>query len=426
MPTNVEIPAMGESVSEATLIKWHKSDGQRVNVDEPLCELETEKANVDLPAPASGVLKRLKREGDKVQIGDTIATIDPAGKPTEAPAKSTSAPQPAGVGAPFSTPGQSAAPPRLPSRGQAPALEDYSPAVRRLFDEHKLDPSLIPTSGPGGRITKDDVLRYIEKMEDKDDRAEDVDLAPAGSLVGEDAARVSQNGQGVKRVPMSKIRRKIAERLVHAQQTAAILTTFNEVDLSRVIELRTRYKEQFEKTHGVGLGFMSFFARACALALKEFPRVNAMIDGNDIVYHDFVHLGIAVSTERGLAVPVLRNVHQMSFAKIESEIKRLAQATRDGKLGLEELSGGTFTITNGGVFGSLLSTPILNPPQSAILGMHKIEDRPVAIAGKVEVRPMMYVALSYDHRLIDGRESVTFLVRVKELLEDPARLMLEV
>src|SRR5688500_18939636 len=449
MATNVQVPGLGESVSEAVLVKWHRSDGERVNADEPLAELETDKANVDVPAPAAGVLKRLKKEGETVKIGDTIASIDPAAHPSAAPTKPQPASQPAprpapqpqpaavGAGAPTSTPGQSevrAAPPRIeqPARTQSLPLEDFSPAVRRLLDEHKLDPSLIPTSGPGGRLTKEDILRYIdERKDDEDERADDVDLAPAAPLVeqaapGAAAPSHTTNGQGTKRVPMSKIRRKIAERLVQAQQTAAILTTFNEVDLSRVIELRSRYKEQFEKVHGIGLGFMSFFARACALALKEFPRVNAMIDGGDIVYHDYVHLGIAVSTERGLAVPVLRNAHTLSFARIESEIKRLATATRDGKLGIEELSGGTFTITNGGVFGSLLSTPILNPPQSAILGMHKIEQRPVAIDGKVDIRPMMYVALSYDHRLIDGRESVSFLVRVKELLEDPARLMLEV
>jgi 2-oxoglutarate dehydrogenase E2 component (dihydrolipoamide succinyltransferase) len=424
MPTNVEVPSMGESVSEAVLIKWHKADGQRVAVDEPICELETDKANVDVPSPASGVLKRLKKEGDTVKIGDVLASIDPAGQPSATPspapakAQAVRKPEPVPAGAAHSAP-----PPRPTRKG--PALEDYSPAVRRMLDEHKLDPSLIPTSGPGGRLTKEDVVRYVEQSAEPDDRAEDIDLAPAAPVI-HDENRVSENGQGVKRVPMSKIRKKIAERLVHAQQTAAILTTFNEVDLSRVIELRSRYKEQFEKIHGVGLGFMSFFARACVLALKEYPRVNAMIDGNDVVYHDYVHLGIAVSTERGLAVPVLRDAQQMSFAKIESEVKRLAAATRDGKLGLEELAGGTFTITNGGVFGSLLSTPILNPPQSAILGMHKIEERPIAVGGEVKIRPMMYVALSYDHRLIDGRESVTFLVRVKELLEDPARLMLEV
>src|SRR5688572_18800718 len=445
MATNVQVPGLGESVTEAVLIKWHKSDGERVRENEPLAELETDKANVDVPAPASGVIKRLKKEGDTVKIGDAIASIDAAAQPSAAATRDVSKPAPAAAAstaaparsAPSATPGQSAAPARIPPPAQAPsvALEDFSPAVRRLLDEHKLDPSLIPTTGPGGRLTKEDILRYIdERKDDGDDRAEDVDLAPAARVVDEIAPAPSQaqaaaagaNGQGTKRVPMSKIRRKIAERLVQAQQTAAILTTFNEVDLSRVMELRSRYKEQFEKLHGVGLGFMSFFARAVALALKEFPRVNAMIDGSDVVYHDYVHLGIAVSTERGLAVPVLRNAHTMSFAKIESEIKRLAAATRDGKLGVDELSGGTFTLTNGGVFGSLLSTPILNPPQSAILGMHKIEQRPVAVDGKVEIRPMMYVALSYDHRLIDGRESVSFLVRVKEFLEDPARLMLEV
>ena len=443
MATNVEVPGLGESVTEAVLIKWHKSDGERVRENEPLAELETDKANVDVPAPTAGVLKRLKSEGETVHIGDAIASIDPSAQPSAAPQGAARQPEPAthAQSAPRSTPAQSEAPgrmpptqtsPQSPARAPAIALEDYSPAVRRLLDEHKLDPSLIPTSGPGGRLTKEDILRYIDQRKgDDDERAEDVDLAPAARVVDEPAPPSTQpapgaNGQGTKRVPMSKIRRKIAERLVQAQQTAAILTTFNEVDLSRVMELRSRYKEQFEKAHGVGLGFMSFFARAVALALKEYPRVNAMIDGGDVVYHDYVHLGIAVSTERGLAVPVLRNVHTMSFARIESEIKRLATATRDGKLGVEELSGGTFTITNGGVFGSLLSTPILNPPQSAILGMHKIEQRPVAIDGRVEIRPMMYVALSYDHRLIDGRESVSFLVRVKELLEDPARLMLEV
>jgi 2-oxoglutarate dehydrogenase E2 component (dihydrolipoamide succinyltransferase) len=446
MPTtlNVDVPGLGESVREAVLIRWHKRDGERVAADEPLCELETEKANVDVPSPGAGVLKRIAKEGATVKIGDTIATIDPAGKPSAAPA-------PAKPSSATPTPRQSAAseareaPPRLPPERRAPApasspslasssstaiLEDFSPAVRHLLDEHKLDPSIIPSSGPNGRLTKEDILRYLETH---DDRADDVDLAPAAPVVAESAphaphaqSATSPDGQGVRREKMSKIRKKIAERLVQAQHTAAILTTFNEVDLSRVIELRKSYKEQFEKVHGVGLGFMSFFAKACALALHQFPRVNAFIEGEDIVYHDYVHLGIAVSTDRGLAVPVLRNVHAMSFAKIESEIKRLAAATRDGKLGLEELSGGTFTITNGGIFGSLLATPILNPPQSAILGMHKIEERPIAVQGKVEIRPMMYVALSYDHRLIDGRESVSFLVRVKELLEDPSRLMLEV
>jgi 2-oxoglutarate dehydrogenase E2 component (dihydrolipoamide succinyltransferase) len=281
-------------------------------------------------------------------------------------------------------------------------------------EENKLDASAITGTARGGQITKEDAQKQVESKAQ----------VPAGEPRASGGAE--QDAGAIKRVPMSKIRRKIAERLVEAQHTAAILTTFNEVDMSAIIELRAKFKEKFEKIHGVGLGFMSFFARASVLALREFPNVNGQIDGNDIIYHNNVNLGIAVSTERGLAVPVLRNVERMSFAKIESEIKRLAAATREGKLGINELSGGTFTITNGGIFGSLLSTPILNPPQSGILGMHAIQKRPVAVGDEVKVRPMMYIALSYDHRLVDGRESVSFLVRLKELLEDPARLMLEI
>jgi 2-oxoglutarate dehydrogenase E2 component (dihydrolipoamide succinyltransferase) len=351
------------------------------------------------------------------------------------------------------------APPVLSPTAGAPravAADELSPAVRRMVEENKLNPAAIAPSGPGGRITKEDVQKHLdarsgatpgEREADPADangdapplpRAAAPSVVPAGAATPAEGAGgtsttagASQSAgtfdeAGVKRVPMSKIRKKIAERLVAAQQTAAILTTFNEVDLSAVMALRAKYKEKFNETHGVGLGLMSFFCRAAVRALREFPRVNAQISGDDLVYFDYVHLGIAVSTERGLAVPVLRNVESMSFAKIESEIKRLAAATRDGKLGIHELSGGTFTITNGGVFGSLLSTPILNPPQSGILGMHTIQKRPVAVGDKVEVHPMMYVALSYDHRVVDGRESVSFLVRMKELLEDPARLMLEI
>jgi 2-oxoglutarate dehydrogenase E2 component (dihydrolipoamide succinyltransferase) len=374
MPTNVVVPALGESVTDAILLKWHKADGDTVRENEPLCELETEKANADIPSPAAGVLKRSVPEGAKVTIGQTLATIDAAASPTAKPPMSSAvAPQ------------------------AAPKKSD--PAPKPPIEPPKPSPAPVAV----------------------EEKADDVDHAAAAALV-----TPPQTKDGTRREPMSKIRKKIAERLVQAQHTAAILTTFNEIDLQNVIALRTRYKEKFEKQYGIGLGFMSFFAKAAAVALKEYPRVNGQIDGSDVIYHDYVHLGIAVSTDRGLAVPVLRNVHTMSFAKIESEIKRLAAATKDGKLSLEELSGGTFTITNGGIFGSLLSTPILNPPQSAILGMHAIQKRPIAVNDKVEIRPMMYVALSYDHRLIDGRESVTFLVRLKELLEDPSRLMLEI
>ncbi|MGD1278419.1 MAG: dihydrolipoyllysine-residue succinyltransferase [Tepidisphaeraceae bacterium] len=363
MATQVQVPALGESVKQAVLLKWHKSDGDSVQADEPLCELETEKANADLPSPATGVLRRLKNEGDTVEVGQTIAEIDPAAvKPASAPASAKKA-----------APAPRSAPPPPP------------PPMEKKKD-------VVPVAPPA---------------------------EPAPMPMDFDAS-------GIHRQPMSKIRKRIAQTLVQAQQTAAILTTFNEVDLTAVVDLRNRYKQRFEETYGVGLGFMSFFARATVLALKEFPRLNAFIEGDDVVYHDFVHLGIAVSTERGLAVPVLRNAEKMSFARIETEVKRLAAATREGKLALEELSGGTFTITNGGIFGSLLSTPILNPPQSGILGMHLIQKRPVVIDDQIQIRSMMYLALSYDHRLVDGRESVSFLVRLKQYLEDPGRLMLEV
>ena len=489
MSTNVEIPPLGESVSEAVLLRWLKNEGDSVAEGDSIAELETDKANVDLPARAGGVLRQLKSAGDTVQVGETVARIDPAGSGAGASGAGAKAPpgknapgpsmqpQPARAGAALPAAQQQGAPVKdtgkaatIPSGGghagpgtAPPALapsaraEDLSPAVRRMAEENKLDPASIPASGPGGRITKEDVQKYVEGRgtatagRAADDEHDDGDGEPSrampprpgtaatapraaaptsGALPAASATQAPSPGSfdagGVKRVPMSKIRKKIAERLVQAQQTAAILTTFNEVDLNNLQEIRAHYKEKFEKLHGVGLGLMSFFCRAVVLGLKEFPRLNAYIDGDDVVYHNYVHLGIAVSTDRGLAVPVMRHVEQMSFAKIESEIKRLAAATREGKLGLEELSGGTFTITNGGVFGSLLSTPILNPPQAGILGMHTIQKRPVVVNDKIEVRPMMYLALSYDHRLVDGRESVSFLVRVKEYLEDPARLMLEV
>jgi 2-oxoglutarate dehydrogenase E2 component (dihydrolipoamide succinyltransferase) len=408
MPTNVDIPALGESVREAVLIKWHKNDGDTVAAAEPLAELETDKANVDVPAPTAGVLRRVTKEGDTVKIGQTIAKIEES---SASSAKTTP------------TRGSPAAPPRESPKNDAKSEtkpEDLRPSVRRIVDENKLDPSAIKGTGPGGKITKEDATAAAAPSTSQSKQSPKPAPAPPQQ------EEIPFGPDGVARVPMTKIRKKIAERLVQAQQTAAILTTFNEADMSAIIDLRAKFKEKFEKAYGVGLGFMSFFARACAVALREYPRVNGEIDGDNVIYHNYVNLGIAVSTERGLAVPVLRHVEQMSFSKIESEIKRLAQATREGKLSLEELSGGTFTITNGGIFGSLLSTPIINPPQSAILGMHAIQKRPIAVGDDIKIRPMMYLALSYDHRLIDGRESVTFLVRVKELLEDPARLMLEI
>ena len=457
---------MGESVTQAVLLRWVKNDGDTVAKDDVLAELETDKANVELPAPAAGVLRTAVKPGDTVQVGQSIATLDEngtggkaaagggtgagaapavnaaAGRTTTAPPTSNQTgsanPKP---GVP--TPSDSSDAPTSSSgaaakaEGSSAKAEDLRPSVRRLVGENNLDPAAIAGTGPGGKIIKEDVVRHMEAKPAGGGQAAPPTTQPSSQPAtpppgsrpitpAGDEKTIPFDAQGLKRVPMSKIRKRIAATLVEAQRTAAILTTFNEVDMSQIMALRSKFKDKFQETHGIGLGFMSFFGRAVVLAMKEFPRVNARIEGEDIVYHDFVHLGIAVSTERGLAVPVLRHAERMGFAKIESEIKRLATAVKDGKLGIQELTGGTFSITNGGVFGSLLSTPILNPPQSAILGMHAIQQRPIAVDGKVEIRPMMYVALSYDHRLVDGRESVSFLVRLKQYLEDPARLMLEV
>ena len=455
----IVVPSIAESVTEVTLLSWHKQPGDAVEVDEPLCEVETDKANADVPSEVAGVLTaHLAKPGDVIRVGDAIGKIDPEGKAGAAKPAAKSVPaatrsetteadtgsSPAASGekmatsaAGESTNGHSAA----PAAGST-ALADLSPAVRRLVGEHGLDASTIPATGPGGRLTKEDVVAFLDRADSpspaempksdagatpREKPASEATSAPG--LPARPVAGVTKKGAGeqpTRRVAMSKIRKKIAQNLLQAQQTAAILTTFNEVDLTAVMALRKLYKEPFEKKHGVGLGFMSFFAKAACVALGEFERVNARLDGDEMVYHDYVNLGIAVSTERGLTVPVLKNVQEMSFAEIEGEIKRVALAARDGKLALSEMSGGTFTITNGGVFGSLLSTPILNPPQSGILGMHTIQQRPMAVNGEVKIRPMMYTALSYDHRTVDGKESVSFLVRLKELLEDPSRLMLGV
>ena len=440
MATNVTVPNLGDSVTQATLLRWHKEDGQAVALDEPLCELETDKANVDVPATAAGVFSRASglAPGAVIQVGQALGSIDPAGKPgaakpiAAAPAAAAPAKAEVGNGTTFAA----AKATEVAERPSAAA--DLSPAVRRMIDEHHLDPNTITPTGPGGRLTKEDVIKHVEHAAPGvtgTKAANDVDPNEAATAIASPSVAAPQMAAtpvaadpkaGVTRTPISKLRKRIAENLVRAQQTAAILTTFNEVDLTNVMALRTKYKEKFEKSHGIGLGFMSFFSKAVCMALKEYPRVNGQLDGDDVITFDYVNLGIAVSTERGLAVPVLRNADKMSFAKIESEIKRVAGAVRDGKLGLQELSGGTFTITNGGVFGSLLSTPILNAPQSGILGMHTIQKRPMVVGDKIEARPMMYIALSYDHRLVDGRESVSFLVRIKDLLEDPARLLLEV
>jgi len=426
--TNVEVPSVGESVTEAILVKWHKPAGAKVSRDEPLCELETDKANVDVPAPGDGYLKHVAEEGATVGVGEVIAELQETGEGlpqaeqgggaesgASAPSKEEGSGKANGEARQGEASGGGSAP------ASAPGAGDLRPAVRNLVAEHGLDPSKIEATGPGGVLTKEDVQRHIEEAGAARQREA---RAPAKEPPRE-RVQVEWTGQE-RREPMSKLRRRIATRLVAAQQETAMLTTFNEVDLGEVKAIRARYKEEFQKIHGIKLGFMSFFARAVTQALQEFPAVNGKIDGDDVVYHDYVNLGIAVSTPRGLVVPVIKHVEKLSLGQIESEIKRVATAARDGKLALDEMSGGTFTVTNGGVFGSMMSTPILNRPQSGILGMHAIQDRPVARDGEVVIRPMMYLALSYDHRIIDGRESVSFLVRVKESLEDPARMLLQI
>jgi 2-oxoglutarate dehydrogenase E2 component (dihydrolipoamide succinyltransferase) len=418
MAVDVEIPGMGESISEVILIEWLKQDGDYVERDEPICVLETDKANVDLPSPLAGVLKHAQEIDSTLDIGAVIAQIVEGEKPAESAAPVVE---------------ESRAEVEVAATEDVPLLWEeklLSPAARRLVEEHGVDAAKIEGTGKGGRVTKEDVLSFVEASSANKEAKEAVPVAPP--IVEPQKETLKEkvlpavDGDGQRREPMSRMRQRIAQHLVVAQHNAAMLTTFNEIDLSAVIELRSRYKERFIEVHGVSLGFMSFFSRAAVLALREFPAVNAWIDATDIVYNDYVNLGIAVSTERGLLVPVLHRAEQMSMAQVEAEIKRLALGARDNKLAMDELSGGTFTITNGGVFGSLLSTPIINAPQSGILGMHAIQQRPVAVDGEVVIRPMMYVALSYDHRIIDGQQSVKFLVRLKQLVEDPARLMLEV
>jgi len=407
----VKVPRLAESISEATLVEWLKADGAAVRADEPIATLETDKAAVEIVADGAGVLTHARKPGDVVKVGDVLARIAPGGAPaatTEAPAAAAPAVTPP-VAAPAPAP---AAP--------APTREAVlSPAVRRIVEERGLDPAAIAGTGPHGRVLKEDALAAAPAAP-----AQPTAPAPASAAP---SAAPADTDEDVRVVPMNRIRQRIAERLVQAQHTAAILTTFNEIDMSRVMDLRARHKDAFEKSHGVKLGFMSFFARACVLALADVPAVNAEIRGTDMVFHNRVHMGIAASTPKGLVVPVVQNAEQLDFAGLEKEIARLAQRARDGVLTPQELSGGTFTITNGGVFGSLLSTPILNPPQSGILGMHKIEKRAVVLEDdSIVVRPMMYVALSYDHRIIDGQQAVTFLVRVKERLEDLERMLLRV
>ena len=428
MTVDVKVPVLAESIPDATLLEWRKQPGDTVDKDEILIELETDKVVLEIPAPEAGVLTEvLKQNGDTVLSQEVLARIDSAGS---AAATSLSlVPEPVPAPAPVAS-------------AAAASHERLSPAVRRLVDEHALDSSRIPGTGRDGRITKADVLAHVEASAKPaatatasppapaESARASAPAAPAPALVPAGAESVpgapAPGRRDERREPMSRLRRRIAERLVEAQHTAAILTTFNEINMQPVIALRRRHKDGFESRHGVRLGFMSFFAKAAVQALQRFPAVNARIEDAGIVYHDYCDIGVAVGSPRGLVVPILRNVEAMSFAEIEAGIAEFGAKARDGTLSIDDMSGGTFTISNGGVFGSLLSTPILNPPQSGILGMHKTEERPVVVNGEVVVRPMMYVALSYDHRIIDGREAVQFLVCVKEAIEDPARLLLDV
>ena len=406
MSIEIKVPAMGESVTEATVARWFKKEGDAVVRDEPLCELETDKVTVEVPAPADGAIESIAvKEGATVEVGTVLGAIAEGvtGRPSTVAAADPYAATP--------TPAPKPAP--APAPKQAAVAAPLMPSVRRIAEETGLNPAQVAGTGKDARVLKADMLAALEART----RAPRAAAVPAGPRA---------NAEREERVPMSRLRRTIAVRLKESQNTAAQLTTFNEVDMTDVMRLRSEYKENFEKKHGVRLGFMGFFVKACIAALKELPNVNAEIEGDDIIYKNYYDMGVAVSTEKGLVVPVIRDADKLSLAGIEAAINDFGVRARDGKLRIEELQGGTFTISNGGVFGSLMSTPILNSPQSGILGMHKIQPRPVAIEGKVEIRPMMYLALSYDHRIVDGREAVTFLVRVKENLEDPQRLLLDI
>jgi 2-oxoglutarate dehydrogenase E2 component (dihydrolipoamide succinyltransferase) len=408
MTIEVRVPQLPESVADATLVAWHKQPGDSVSRDENLVDLETDKVVLEVPAPAAGVITEIRlKDGTTVTSGQVLALIEERG---------------AGTGAgTAAVPGASA--PAVPGANAPVIMADtgvkLSPAAKRVAEENKLDSKALAGAGRDGRVSKSDVVNFLATQESSP-------AAPAAPVPGPAPAPARRGGRVDQRVPMTRLRARIADRLVQAQATQALLTSFNEVDLHAVNELRSRYKDSFEKQHGIKLGFMSFFTKACVEALKKFPSVNASVEGNDIVYHEYFDVGVAVSTDRGLIVPVLRDADQLTFADIEKSIGNFASRARAGSITMEELTGGTFTITNGGVFGSLLSTPIVNSPQSAILGMHKIQERPVAVDGQVVIRPMMYIALTYDHRIIDGREAVQFLVTVKQCLEDPARMVLGV
>jgi 2-oxoglutarate dehydrogenase E2 component (dihydrolipoamide succinyltransferase) len=420
MTIEVRVPQLPESVADATIVSWHKKPGDAVARDENLVDLETDKVVLEVPAAAAGVLKEIKLgDGTTVTSGQVLALIDEGA--TAMPGASAPAVMAAPGGA--ATPATDAVAAAQDAAKPDAVAAKLSPAAKRVVEENKIDPKAVSGSGRDGRVSKSDVVNYLSA---KDASPSPAPAAPASKTQAPAPIPAARGARADQRVPMTRLRARIAERMVQAQSTQALLTSFNEVDLTAINELRARYKDKFEKQHGVKLGFMSFFTKACVEALKKFPTVNASVEGNDIVYHEYFDVGVAVSTDRGLIVPVLRDADLQSFADIEKSIANFAARARAGTITMEELTGGTFTITNGGVFGSLLSTPIVNSPQSAILGMHKIQERPVAIDGQVVVRPMMYIALTYDHRIIDGREAVLFLVTVKQCLEDPARMVLGV
>ncbi len=450
MSIEVKVPALPESVTEATVVGWHKKAGDRVTRDENLVDLETDKVVLEVPAPRDGILdKILKEEGATVTADDVLARLE-QGETNARDAADDQAEEPMsandeeGNKKPNPTPNQDDDELRnrtAESAAAAQRTDNLSPAVRRMVAEHELDPTQIEGTGRNGRLTKEDVIRHLESHEQTasgkgDSSGASPETGPASRQSEQPSKSATRETHRIsstelserpqRRAPMTRLRQRIAERLVEAQQSTAMLTTFNECNMQPIMSLRNLYKERFERHHGIKLGIMSFFVKTVVEALKRFPAINASIDGKDIIYHGYYDIGVAVSTERGLLVPVLRDADQLSFAEIEQAIANFGRRARESKIHIDELTGGTFTITNGGIFGSLMSTPILNPPQSGILGMHKIQDRPVVENGTVAVRPMMYLALSYDHRIIDGREAVQFLVTIKELIEDPSRLLLEV
>ena len=424
MTTDIQVPSLGESVTEATIARWYKKIGDPVTVDEPLLELETDKVTLEVPAPATGQLTDIKvNDGDTVEVGAVLGSIVEGQAPVETKPEILPDPEPIEIKEEIQEQAETIVPEPVKQVAQevkaAPTevSNELSPAVRKIVAENNINPDQIMPSGKNGRITKEDALNFLANKSESFETQETTNVTQP---------KTKSNNQLIERVSMSRLRKTIAKRLKDAQNTAAILTTFNEVDMSELITVRTEYKEFFEKKHGVKLGFMSFFVKACITALKEIPEVNAEIENDDVIYKNYYNIGVAVGTDQGLVVPVVKNADELTVADIEKEISSLGKKARDGKLSISDMQDGTFTISNGGVYGSLMSTPIINPPQSGVLGMHKIQERPIAIDGEIKIRPMMYLALSYDHRLIDGKAAVTFLVRVKESLEDPSRILLSV